>query len=73
MRTRIYNSIVDLLSDGSWHWLTEIGEVTAYPDRWVRLLAHDKTFEFDSTLTMIRLSGRGAMLTRESEFVVGRL
>jgi hypothetical protein len=55
MRTRVYSSIVELLSDGRWHWLADIGQLTQYPDDWARELAQDSRFEFDETKSIIRL------------------
>jgi len=55
MRTRVYRAIVELLSDGRWHWLAEIGEVTSVPDHWARRLSDDPEFELDASRAMIRL------------------
>jgi hypothetical protein len=48
---------VEQLSDGHWHWLADIGELTSYPDEWTRELARDSRFECDATKSMIRLRG----------------
>jgi len=55
VRTRVYNSIVDLLSDGKWHGIAEIGQVTTYVDDWVRVLEREPRFEFDAYRAMFRL------------------
>jgi hypothetical protein len=55
MRTRVYNAILKQLSDGRWHWLADIAQVTSYPEHWVRYLARDPRFEIDASKAMIRL------------------
>jgi len=60
MRTRVCDRIVDLLSDGRWHWLADIGQLTSYPSEWTRELAHDSRFELEGTKSMIRLRSSSA-------------
>ena len=55
MRTRVYDGIVELLSDGRWHWLAEIGHVTRYVDDWAKALEREPAFEVDSTKALVRL------------------
>ena len=55
MRTRVYTSVVDLLSDGRWHWLSEIGHIAKYVGEWAHELEREPAFEFDATKAMIRL------------------
>jgi len=55
VRTRVYDSIVDLLSDGRWHWPAEIGHFTHYVDHWAKALEREPAIEFDATRAMIRL------------------
>ena len=55
MRTRVYDSILELLSDGGWHWVADIWQVTKFPDHWARELAQDPRIEFDASRAMVRL------------------
>ena len=55
MRTRVCTSILDLLSDGNWHWVADIWQVTKFPDHWARELSQDTRFEFDASRAMISL------------------
>ena len=58
VRARVYTSIVDLFSDGRWHWLGEIGDAAKYVDEWAQALEREPAFEFDATKAMIRLRNR---------------
>jgi hypothetical protein len=55
MRTRVYNSIVQLLSDRRWHAATDLQHVTSYPTEWLRELEQDPRFDVDATSGKIRL------------------
>jgi len=55
MRTKVYDSIVELLSDGEWHPTDELWNVTKEPADWLKILAQDEHFEFDSSEGRIRL------------------
>ena len=55
MRTKVYDSIVELLSDGEWHPTDDIWNVTTEPTDWVKILARDERFEYDASEAKIRL------------------
>ena len=55
MRTKVYDSIVELLSDGKWHPTDDLWRVTTEPADWLKLLAHDHHFEVDASEAKIRL------------------
>jgi hypothetical protein len=55
MRTKVYAAIVELLSDGEWHPTEELRNVTTEPAAWVKVLSHDRHFEYDAQDARIRL------------------
>jgi len=58
MRTKVYDSIVELLSDGEWHPTDELWKVTKEPADWLKILARDGHFEYDDFEGKIRLLSR---------------
>jgi hypothetical protein len=55
MRTKIYNAIIELLSDGAWHPTDHLWRVTTEPVSWLKLLSRDPHFEYDASEAKIRL------------------
>jgi len=55
MRTKVYDSIVELLSDGEWHPTDDLWRVTTEPADWLKILAGDSHFEYDDAEAKIRL------------------
>ena len=55
VRTRVYSSILDLLSDHEWHKLSEVQTITAYHHEWVKEFLRDPRFEFDVPSDSFRL------------------
>ena len=55
MRTKVYNSIVELLADGEWHPIDDLWKVTTEPADWLKILARDAHFEYEVSQAKIRL------------------
>ena len=55
-RTRVYDSIVEWLSDRSWHDTDGLRRLTSYPDYWLELLKREPAFEVDPDRRQIRLA-----------------
>jgi hypothetical protein len=47
MRTKTYDAIVVRLSDGKWHPIDELWDVTSDPAAWLKILSREPDFEFD--------------------------
>jgi hypothetical protein len=54
-RTKVYRSILQRMSDYRWHDIDELGQVTSYPEAWLKELGRDPSFEVDSTRMKLRL------------------
>ena len=47
MRTRTFNSIVELLGDRRWHTADEVGRKTHYPREWIDALKHESLLDIE--------------------------
>jgi hypothetical protein len=45
MRTKTFDSIVELLHDREWHVASELAEKTRYPDQWIETLWRESVLE----------------------------
>ena len=54
-RTKVYDSIVEWLSDHSWHEISGLGKLTPYPEQWLGALMREPAFEVDAERGQIRL------------------
>lgn len=45
MRTKTFDSIVELLHDREWHVASELGQKTRYPDQWIETLRRESVLE----------------------------
>jgi len=45
MRHKVYDSIVQRLTDYGWHDASELNELTPYPELWLESLRRDRKFE----------------------------
>ena len=54
-RTRVYDSIVDWLSDHRWHEISGLARLTPYPEQWLAALMREADFEIDPERGQIRL------------------
>ena len=45
MRTRTFAAIESVLSDGRWHSVEELEDLTSFPDEWVRELLLEDMIE----------------------------
>ena len=53
---RTFESIVRLLSDGAWHAVDDLRDVTSFPDEWVHELRAEGVVDVnDGVVTMVRL------------------
>jgi hypothetical protein len=55
MRHTIYDRIVRLLSDRSWHDVRVLEQATTYPQYWLATLRRDPKFEVDESKGRPRL------------------
>jgi len=55
MRTRVYDSIVEWLSDHSWHGTDGLRRLTSFPEYWLEVLEREPAFEIDVERRQIRL------------------
>ena len=58
MRTqRTFNAIVEVLQDGAWHEVGDVGAATSYPTEWVDELLAEGVLEVrEGIVTVVRLS-----------------
>ena len=61
IRHTVYDRIQELLSDGRWHDIGELGEVTPYASEWVRELTHEPSIEIQDS--------RGRTLVRKTQLM----
>jgi len=54
-RTRVYDSIVEWLSDCRWHEIRDLEGLTSFPEHWLRELKRDRAFDVDALGGKIRL------------------
>jgi hypothetical protein len=47
MRTRTFESIIELLADRRWHTENELAEKTRYPSHWIDELRRESLLETD--------------------------
>ena len=64
MRTKTFDSIVELLGDTQWHARGEIAERTRYADEWIAQLRREAIVETDEKdgQTLVRLRSDVASL-----------
>ena len=55
MRTKVYDSIVQWLSDRRWHEISELARLTSYPEEWLAVLRREALFDVDIDGGKIRL------------------
>jgi hypothetical protein len=55
-KQRTFSAIVDVLQDGAWHEVEDVGAVTRYPTDWVDALRAEGVLEVrEGVVTMARL------------------
>jgi hypothetical protein len=59
MRTRTFDSILELLADRRWHSQSEVAERTHYPSQWIDELSRESLLETDEQggQVLVRLRG----------------
>jgi len=55
MRTKVYDSIVNWLSDRHWHEISGLSKLTPYPEQWLGALMREPEFQIDAKRGLIRL------------------
>jgi hypothetical protein len=56
-----FDSILDVLGDGAWHEVEDIGAATRYPGEWVEELRAEGVLEVrEGVVTMVRLRADAA-------------
>lgn len=55
-RRRTFDAIVEVLRDGAWHEIGDVGAATRFPDDWVDALRSEGLLEItEGVVTMVRL------------------
>lgn len=56
IRRRTYDAIMEVLRDGAWHEIDDVGAATRFPDDWVDTLRSEGLVEItEGVVTMVRL------------------